>query len=168
MERRSKEKIPTLDIYTDGSCKSLGKVSCGGWAFIVIRNNNDEYFASGSEHTTTNQRMELTAVIKALEYAQSVRRRTERVVIYSDSAYLVNCYNQEWYINWQANGWVNSQNKEVANKDLWMQLIPFFDNFWYEFRKVEGHSGVLWNEACDKLAQSAADKLKMNWRKDNG
>jgi len=168
LERRSKEHVPTLDVYTDGSLKLLGKARCGGWAFIVVRLNKEEYYAAGYEHSTTNQRMELIAAIKGLEYAEQNRRHNEKVIIYSDSAYLVNCYVQEWYHGWQANGWVNASKKEVANKDLWMKLIPYFDSFWYDFRKVEGHAGDYWNEQCDKLAQDQAENLKMEWRKTNG
>ena len=165
MERRSKERIINIEIYTDGSLKKQGRSSTfGGWAFIVVQGNTKIYFDSGSEYDTTNQRMELQAISEALKYAQKIRRGSEKVVIYSDSAYAVNCYLQEWYINWLENGWVNSQKKEVANKDLWLEIIPYFDNFWYNFRKVDGHSGVYWNEECDKLAQSEAEKLKLNWR----
>ena len=74
------------------------------------------------------------------------------------------CPLKEWYLKWEINGWVNSQGQNVANKDLWLQLIPYFYNFWYEFRKVAGHSDVYWNEKCDELAQKEAKKIKDNWR----
>ena len=108
--------------------------------------------------------MELTAILEALKYAQTIRKTGERVIIYSDSAYAVNCYNQEWYNNWRVNGWVNANKNPVANQDLWQEIIPYFDNFWYELRKVEGHSGDYWNEKCDELAQLEAETLKINWR----
>ena len=101
---------------------------------------------------------------QALKYIQKNRRINERAVIYSDSAYIINCYNQEWYLRWEKNGWLNAAKKEVANQDLWLDIIPFFDNFWYSFRKVAGHAGNYWNERCDALAQSIADNLKSNWR----
>lgn len=164
MEKRSKEHVMPLEIYTDGSCKQLGKSTFGGWGFIAVRDSEKIYFADGSEHNTTNQRMELTAIANGLEYAQSIRRPSEKVIIYSDSAYAINCYLQEWYIDWQNNGWFNSQKRPVSNKDLWLKIIPFFDNFWYDFRKVDGHSGVFWNEKCDELAQNAAENLKLHWR----
>ena len=168
-ERRSREKIINLEIYTDGSLKKTGKqMTFGGWGFIVTRDNIKVYEAAGSEYGTTNQRMELEAIRKALEYASSIRRPNERVVIYSDSAYAINCYQQEWYINWQANGWRNANKQEVANQDLWIEIIPYFDNFWYSFKKVKGHANVFWNEACDTLAQNAAEELKINWRGTNG
>lgn len=164
MERRSKERVIEIEIYTDGSLKKSGQSTYGGWAFIVVHDSKEIYCDFGSEYGTTNQRMELTAILKALEYAKTKRRGSERVVIYSDSAYAVNCYLKEWYINWQNNGWMTSAGKEVANKDLWFQIVPFFDNFWYEFRKVKGHDNVYWNEICDQYAQNEADKLKKNWR----
>lgn len=163
-EKRSKEQIPTLEIYTDGSCKSLAKVRFGGWSFIALRGGEFLYRASGCEQETTNQRMELIAIRNALRYAQQNRHPNEHVYIYSDSAYAINCYKQEWYTKWQLNGWVNSSNEPVANADLWMEIIPFFDNFWYSFIKVKGHGTNYWNNECDRLAQEEAQTLKDNFR----
>lgn len=165
VEHHSKEHVLNIEIYTDGSLKKVGiNNTFGGWAFIVVKDSKKIYYDSGSEHGTTNQRMELQAIYEALKYATSIRRNCDKVIIYSDSAYAINCYQQEWYIGWQANGWINSKGQDVANRDLWEKIIPFFDNFWYTFRKVPGHSGVFWNEECDELAQTAADKLKRTWQ----
>lgn len=165
MERRSKERIPSIEIYTDGSLKKSGQtMTFGGWAFVVSRDAKEIYSAAGSEHNTTNQRMELMAICQALEYAAATRRPSERVIIYSDSAYAINCYQKDWYLGWLYNGWMNSKNEPVANQDLWMKIIPYFDDFWYDFRKVKGHNNNLWNEEADELAQAAADGLKKNWR----
>ena len=165
MEKRSKEKIINVEVYTDGSLKKVGqKMTFGGWAFIVVVDSKMIYYAAGGETSTTNQRMELQAIIEGLKYAQSIRRDTEKVVIFSDSAYAINCYTQEWYIKWMLNGWISSGNKEVANKDLWEQIIPFFDDFWYSFHKVKGHAGIVWNERCDELAQAAAEKQREMYR----
>ena len=165
----NREKVIELEIYTDGSAKSVGRfLSFGGWGYIVVRDGKEVCRERGGALDTTNQRMELEAIRQALFYAAANRRKNERVVIYSDSAYAVNCYLQEWYVNWQENGWFNSQHKPVANRDIWQDIIPFFENFWYDFRKVEGHAGVLWNEECDKLAQAEAQKLKNNWRGQDG
>lgn len=159
-ERRDKEKIQTLDIYTDGSLKNFGMtVKFGGWAYIAVRDNVVVHSDCGNKRLTTNQRMELTAVAEALKYASAFRTLNEKVVIYSDSAYIINCYLKEWYINWINNGWMNSNRKPVANQDLWEQIVPYFDNFWYTFRKVEAHAGVYWNEQCDSMAQQKADRL---------
>jgi len=162
--RRSKELLEPIEIYTDGSLKKTGSLTFGGWAFVVVQDGHNIYEASGSVHHTTNQRMELQAIVNALEYAKTIRRGPEKIIIYSDSAYAINCYLQEWYINWQRNGWINSKKEEVANKDLWEKIIPYFDNFWYDFRKVKGHAGNIGNERCDELAQEEAEKLKRHWR----
>lgn len=168
-ERRSREKIIALEVYTDGSLKKSGQtMKFGGWGFVVIQDGKKIYEAAGNEYNTTNQRMELEAVCKALDYISSIRRPNERIIIYSDSAYLINCYLQEWYINWQSNGWRNAKREEVANQDLWIKIIPYFDNFWYSFEKVRGHSNVIWNEYCDSLAQNEAESLRINWRGING
>lgn len=165
MEKHSKEHIPTLEIYTDGSLKKMGQqLTFGGWAFLIIRDNNCFYANMGGENNTTNQRMELNAVAEALKYASEHRKKHERVIVYSDSAYFINCYLQDWYIKWQANGWKNADKKPVANIDLWERIIPYFDHFWYSFKKVPAHSGNYWNEQCDKYAQEEAEKFKREWR----
>lgn len=165
MERRSKEKLIPLEIYTDGALKRMGqKLTFGGWAFYALREGADFYCKSGNVPMTTSQRMELTAILEGLKYAQTIRQKGEKVIIYSDSAYAINCYDKEWYSNWRVNGWRNANKQPVANRDLWEEIIPFFDNFWYDFRKVEGHAGIYWNEQCDILAQQEAEKLKINWR----
>ena len=165
MERRSREKLITLEIYTDGALKSFGQESTfGGWAFYALREGEEICHKSGTVPMSTNQRMELHAVIEALKYAQVTRQRGEKVIIYSDSAYIINCYLQEWYTKWMTNGWRNANKQPVANRDLWLEIIPYFDNFWYDFRKVKGHRSVYWNEKCDALAQAEAQNLKINWR----
>lgn len=152
----------TLDIYTDGSLKKIGTSTYGGWSFIAVRDNNSVSENSGGELNTTNQRMELTAIAEALKFASANREHNEKVIIHSDSAYAINCYLQEWYLNWEQNGWLNSSKNPVANQDLWYQIVPYFDNFWYGFEKVEGHAGNFWNEKADELAQSRALILKKN------
>ena len=163
--RRSRAQIARLEIYTDGSLKKLGSTATfGGWSFIALRGGERIYEVAGSEYGTTNQRMELLAVRNALEFAQKNRHPNETVVIYSDSAYVINCYEQEWYTRWQYNGWVNSKGEDVANQDLWAEIIPYFDNFWYRFSKVKGHDSSYWNNESDRLAQMAAQRLKDNFK----
>lgn len=164
VQRRSKRKVYDLEIYTDGSLKKIGDMTFGAWGFIVVQDGQEIYEASGSEYGTTNQRMELEAIIQALTYILTIRRPNERTIIYSDSAYVINCYQQEWYIKWLENGWQNANKKNVANRDQWQKIIPYFDNFWYSFDKVSAHSGVFWNEKCDTMVQAEAQKLKINWR----
>ena len=164
-ERRSKAQIAQLEIYTDGSCKKLGtNATFGGWAFIALRGGERIYEVAGSEYGTTNQRMELLAIRNALEFAQKNRLPNEHVIIYSDSAYAINCYEQEWYTLWQYNGWVNAKGEDVKNQDLWVSIIPYFDNYWYHFSKVKGHADNYWNNECDNLAQTASLTLKNGWR----
>ena len=163
MEQHSKSKVIDLEIYTDGSCKG-GALRYGGWAFIVVEDSKMIYYGAGGERNTTNQRMELRAIAEALAWVKENRGHNQRVAIYSDSAYAINCYSQHWWENWKKNGWRNSKGDDVANADLWGLIIPYFTNLWYEFHKVNGHSGVFWNEECDKYAQREADLLKKEWR----
>jgi ribonuclease HI len=166
-QRRSKERIAKLEIYTDGSLKKTGQnMTFGGWSFIALRGGEFLYQASGGEYGTTNQRMELQAIRNALEFASANKQPNENVTIYSDSAYAINCYAQEWYVNWQRNGWVNSKGEDVANQDLWINIIPYFDNFWYHFSKVKGHGSNYWNNECDRLAQMEAQRLKDNFKEE--
>lgn len=165
MERRSKEKVIPLEIYTDGSSKqSPDRHLFGGWAFVAVNDSKEIYYGSAGQLGATNQRMELEAIRQALKYAESAREPNQRVIVYSDSAYAINCQRQHWYYSWMNNGWVNSKGEPVANRDLWEEIIPYFDNFWYTFTKVAGHSGIYWNERCDKLAQGEAEKLKFTRR----
>ena len=115
---------------------------------------------SGGEVGTTNQRMELTAALNACREVEKMDAFA-RVKIYSDSAYLVNCWKQHWWRAWQANGWKNSKKEPVANPDLWMGLIPFFEKVpnGYDFIKVAGHRGVEWNEYVDKMAVRAKESV---------
>jgi ribonuclease HI len=164
-QKRSREKIEKLEIYTDGSCKKLGSnMTFGGWSFIALRGGERIQTVAGCERGTTNQRMELLAIRMALQFAQENKQPNESVTIFSDSAYAINCYAQEWYTRWQQNGWVNSKGEPVANQDLWVEIIPYFDNFWYHFSKVKGHGSNYWNNECDRLAQEAAQELKDNFK----
>jgi ribonuclease HI len=151
------------EAFTVGSAWEIGLCPVGravSWYVplqLVIQHR-------GGEQDTTNQRMELLAIRNALEYARLNRHPNERVIIYSDSAYAINCYKQQWYNKWQINGWVNSKGEDVANQDLWIQIIPYFENFWYSFSKVKGHSDNYWNNECDRFAQEVAQDLKDSFR----
>jgi ribonuclease HI len=137
----------SLTIYTDGSC--LGNPGPGGWAWLVP----DGGYAAGAETLTTNQRMEVCAVLEAL-------RSNEAPVleIVSDSTYVVKCFQDSWWAGWKRRGWKNSQGKPVANRDLWeplfeLALDPARQITW---TWVKGHSGDRWNDAVDGLALEAA------------
>ena len=143
------QPLPASDlvvVYTDGAC--LGNPGPGGWAWVIPKGP----WASGAESHTTNQRMELTAVLMALQAISGP------VKVISDSAYVVNCFRDEWYVLWQKRGWRNANKKPVANRDLWEPLIDLFIARKQEisWHWVKGHSGDEWNEIVDQLATTAA------------
>jgi ribonuclease HI len=131
-----------LDVYTDGSASPDGR---GGWAWTDgVRSG------AGHDKPTTNQRMELTAAIEAIKAHDG-----RPVCICSDSAYMINCFVQEWHVRWVQRGWVNAAREPVANRDLWEQLIPLVLEGDVTFRKVRGHSGDVLNDLADRLAVEA-------------
>ncbi|SDZ06205.1 ribonuclease HI [Proteiniborus ethanoligenes] len=137
-------------IYTDGACSgNQHDENIGGYgAVLIYKDNKKEIY--GGEVNTTNNRMELKACIKALE---ALKKKDIPIEIYTDSAYLCNCFNQKWYEKWQKNGWLNSKKEPVENKDLWVRLIDLVNEFQsVKFIKVKGHSGVELNELADALA----------------
>ncbi len=135
-------------VYTDGACS--GNPGPGGWAWAVAPAG--EPSGAGGEPQTTNQRMELTAVLEAL---RSVPGELE---IVSDSSYVVQCFRDRWWVRWQANGWRNAQKKPVANVDLWEPLIELYLERRPEFRWVKGHSGDPMNDRVDRLAVAAVPR----------
>jgi ribonuclease HI len=141
-----------ITIYTDGACS--GNPGPGGWGAILMYGELTKEF-SGAEKNTTNNRMELVAAIEALNKL----KEPCKVMLYSDSAYLVNCFQQGWYRNWQKNGWKNSKKQPVENKELWEQLIKHMEKHQVEFIKVKGHSDNPYNNQCDHLAREAIKTL---------
>lgn len=152
------------DVYTDGSTKRNGKAdSVGAWAYVVTLDGEVVAQNAGSEVGTTNQRMELMAALEALKVAMPIAEGKGLVRIYTDSAYLHNCYTQRWYVNWQDNGWKNTKKQPVANADLWKELVPYFEDWGVDFFKVKGHADnrndhEKWNNVVDVLAQSTAEE----------
>lgn len=144
------------EVYTDGATSGNGRADApGGWAYVILRNGEVISQNSGGEKGTTNQRMELTAALKACEEIEAMDGFAT-VKLYSDSAYLINCYKQNWWKSWRANGWRNSKKEPVANQDLWEKLIRYFMMApGYDFIKVKGHAGNEYNEMVDKLAVAA-------------
>ena len=151
-----------FEIYCDGSTRGNGKENAvGAWAWLVHEGGNVIHTDKDAEANTTNQRMELTAAANALDWTMyEVACPFDRVIVYTDSAYLHNCYTQKWYKTWQANGWKNSKKQPVANQDLWERLIPYFEQPEVEFVKVKGHAGDKYNEIVDTMAQTASAQLK--------
>lgn len=132
-------------VYTDGACS--GNPGPGGWAWAVP----DGAYASGFEPRTTNQRMEITAALEA------VKANPGPLEVVSDSTYVVNCFRDRWHVGWARRGWLNSQRKPVANRDLWEPLVRLvLERGDVTFRWVKGHSGDRMNDLVDLLAVEAS------------
>jgi len=142
-----------VTIYTDGACS--GNPGPGGYAAIIMLNDNKKEIY-GAEQNTTNNRMELMAAIEGLK---ALKKPCE-VSLYSDSAYLVNAYNNNWINSWKKNGWRNSNKEEVKNIDLWQELEHLRTIHDVTFIKVKGHADNEFNNRCDELAVGAIIKLK--------
>lgn len=154
-------KHEVYEIYTDGAVSRNGfEGSAGGWAYVIIHEGKIIARDSGGELDTTNQRMELTAALNACRKMDNINSFAE-VKLYSDSAYFINCYKQNWWKTWNVNGWVNSKKEPVANQDLWQGLIPFFQRTpnGYDFIKIRGHAGIYYNEMVDKMAVQAKNEV---------
>lgn len=141
-----------VTIYTDGACS--GNPGPGGYGAILFYGAHRKEI-SGGERATTNNRMEILAVIKALE----LLKESCRVTVYSDSAYVVNCFQQGWIHGWMRNGWVNSKKQPVENQDLWKQLWDLMSKHEVTYVKVKGHSDNEYNNRCDELARAAIKGL---------
>jgi ribonuclease HI len=138
-------------IYTDGSCYQVASSSGKGGYGVIVLFEDDSYELSGYEPETTNNRMELMGAIVGMEYLQE----PHEVELYSDSAYVVECFLQGWYEKWFRNGWVNSSGKPVANKDLWIRLMKSLKGHKVKFVKVKGHADDPLNNRCDEIARDA-------------
>ena len=141
----------TVDIYTDGACR--GNPGPGGWAAVLSAGGREKEI-SGAQPLTTNNRMELQAVIEAL----SALKRPLQVRLYTDSQY-VRRGILEWLPQWKARGWKTADRKPVKNQDLWQQLETAAARHRIEWHWVPGHAGVPGNERCDVLANAAIDGL---------
>jgi ribonuclease HI len=139
-------------IYTDGGCR--GNPGIGGWGVWLRYGNNDKKL-NGNEKNTTNNRMELTAAIKALE---AIKSKNIDIDLYTDSKYVMNGIN-EWIKGWKAKGWKTSAKKPVKNVDLWQQLDTLNATHTVHWHWVKGHSGNEGNEMADKLANQAMDNI---------
>lgn len=136
----------STEVFTDGAC--AGNPGPGGWAWAVAP-DGDRCGSGGAAHTT-NQRMELQAVLEALQSLPG------DLTIVSDSTYVVNCFRDRWWVKWKANGWKNSKKEPVANTDLWMPLVELVQQRRPAFRWVKGHSGNPMNDLVDRLAVAAS------------
>jgi len=144
-----------IEIYTDGACS--GNPGPGGYAGILFYKDNKKN-VSGGEVMTTNNRMELMAVIKSLEALKEICD----VTIYTDSAYVFNAVENDWLTSWQNNNWKGSNKKEVLNRDLWEILIKYLSMHKVKFVKVKGHSDNKYNNMCDEMARGEIEKIRSN------
>ena len=142
-----------VTIYTDGACS--GNPGPGGWAAVLIYGEHKKEISGGCKDTTNNI-MELTAILKALK---ALKTECE-VELYSDSAYSVNAFNQGWIYNWMKNNWKTSNKEPVKNKELWVELYELTKKHKVEFIKVKGHSDNEYNNRCDFLATSAIKNIQ--------
>ena len=142
-----------VTVYTDGACS--GNPGPGGFAAIIVE-NGAERVLTGAEPHTTNQRMELLGAIEALVSIPDHRE----VHVYTDSAYVMNCFVERWWEKWERNGWLGAGKKPVTNRDLWERLIAETRRHDVIWHKVRGHSGDVMNERVDALARGAIATLR--------
>ena len=141
-----------ITIYTDGACS--GNPGPGGWGSILMYGDTKKEISGGNPDTTNNI-MELTAVIEALKLV----KRPCKIQIYSDSAYVVNAFLQGWIYNWLKKGWKTADGSPVKNKELWEELYNFTKIHKITFNKVKGHADNELNNRCDELARNAISNL---------
>ena len=144
--------LPRVDLFTDGACR--GNPGPGGWG-LILRFDGREKELAGGEQDTTNNRMELTAVIRGLE----ALNKPCRLTVHTDSRYIVDAFEKGWLDNWIARGWrraaTKGQGKPVLNVDLWQRLLELINKHQVQFEWVRGHAGHRENERADRLAVGA-------------
>ena len=145
--------MKTVTVYTDGACS--GNPGPGGWAAILMYGPHQKEL-SGGEAETTNTRMELTAVLRALE---ALKEPCE-VELWSDSKYVIDGLSKGWARSWRARGWVKSDKKPALNPDLWGPLLDQVDRHTLRYHWVKGHAENEWNNRCDELAVMESQKYK--------
>lgn len=153
MESKRGDIMTAIELYTDGACS--GNPGPGGWGCLLIAGKHARRL-SGYEPDTTNNRMELTAVIRGL----SALTRPSEVLVTTDSTYVKNAFTEGWLDSWQTKGWKTKTGKPVKNQDLWLELSRLRRVHVLTWEWVEGHSGHLQNELCDELARQAIKSRK--------
>ena len=144
--------MKSVVIYTDGACK--GNPGPGGWGAILMYKGVKKEISGGMKNTTNNI-MEITAVVEALKCLKV----ESDVQVYSDSAYTVNAFKQGWIYNWMKNGWRTANKEPVKNKELWQELYALTKKHKVEFIKVKGHADNEFNNRCDEMARNEILKL---------
>ncbi len=145
--------LKTVTLYTDGACS--GNPGPGGWACILLYGGHRKEL-SGGERNTTNNRMELTAVIQGLK----ALNRPCQVELYSDSKYVIDALEKGWAVGWRKRGWVKSDKKPALNPDLWEELLNLCQIHRMSYHWVKGHASDPYNDRCDQLAVAEWKKLK--------
>jgi ribonuclease HI len=150
-----------LDIYTDGGCS--GNPGPGGWAYVLVLNTFQGRQVvtkgKGGEKDTTNNRMELTAVIQALLALKERKDMPKAATVFTDSQYVQKGIS-EWIHTWKRNSWRTSDKSPVKNRDLWQELDSLKNEFTLEWKWVRGHAGNTYNEMCDAMTQEAIGEIK--------
>ena len=154
------KRLIRLELYTDGSCLNN---FYGGWAYYLVEDSKVIAYDSGMTTHTSHQRMELYSTIEGFKKAENFFDcHKDTILVISDSAYLINGITS-WINGWRINNWMNSRKEPVKNQELWKILDELLDDFKKKynvsFKKVRGHSGIYWNEVCDKLANEAMDGI---------
>lgn len=148
-----KEQLKQINLYTDGACSN--NPGPGGWGAILEYHGTKKEF-SGGERATTNNRMELTAVISGLS---AVKERCA-ITVYTDSKYIVDAVNQGWAKKWRSNNWSRGKSGPALNPDLWETLLNLLEQHLVTFIWIKGHAGHPENERCDELAVAQTAKYK--------
>ena len=148
-------------IYTDGGCS--GNPGPGGWAYVMVTQTyqGEQIIAknSGAEINTTNNKMELTAVIMALRELKTMGEAPRQITVFTDSQYVQKGIT-EWIHKWKRNLWKTSDKKPVKNRELWLELDSLAGNFCLKWEWVKGHAGIKYNEMCDTMTQDAVARIK--------
>ena len=139
-----------IEIYTDGACS--GNPGIGGWGAVILETDKEPYFLNGGDKDTTNNRMELTAAIKALSFF----KESKTITLVTDSKYVKDGI-EKWIYNWKKNGWKTANKKEVSNKELWTELDLLNNEFEVSWNWVKAHSTDRLNNEVDLLARNAAN-----------
>ena len=150
-----------IKIYCDGATANNGMINArGGYGVVLVHNDEEHHVYGRVSGDVTNQICEIWAAIVSINTAlanfSKELKEDRRIEVYSDSAYVVNCINDQWYKKWQVNGWKNSQRQPVANQPLWEKLINLLPYADLTFIKVKGHTGNIYNEKADELARAGA------------
>ncbi|MFA6077925.1 MAG: ribonuclease HI [Candidatus Paceibacterota bacterium] len=151
-----------LIIFADGS--SLGNPGPGGWGAVVVYENSSKVVElGGGDKHTTNNRMELTGAIEALNFSNTIKDDDQKLILHTDSSYVINGITK-WIHNWEKKNWIGTNKKEILNKDLWVKLSKIVKGKKIEWKHVKGHVGIAGNERADFLATMCAKE--QSWKKE--